>query len=144
MGPSEVLLSEKFVDACSDGSVDDEFNSHAHATFAVLSLMFSFSLHFYFQWRLQKHNSFLLGQSLSSYNFFFFCKLQIAPLKFEVFKFYILKFRFYTNILKFKFYPLKFKNAWILYPQIIKFQGVKSKHPKTLRNKIQTLLRYKR
>lgn len=76
--------------------------------------------------------------------FFFFCKLQIAPLKFEVFKFYILKFRFYTNILKFKFYPLKFKNAWILYPQIIKFQGVKSKHPKTLRNKIQTLLRYKR
>ena len=39
MGPSEVVLSESFVDACSDGTVDDEFlqfRPHAHATFTVL------------------------------------------------------------------------------------------------------------
>ena len=86
MGPSEVVLSESFVDACSDGTVDDEFlqfPSHAHATFTVYVLTLS---PFLFSMAVTGAHLLLppFCQSLSSYNFiFYFLKLQITFLKFE-------------------------------------------------------------
>ena len=39
----------------------------------------------------------------------------------------------------FGFYFLKFEGVWILNSQVSKFGGVKSQHPQTLRGKIQIL-----
>ena len=70
--------------------------------------------------------------------------MKITPLEFggvwilhpEIleFGFYPLKFRsvwsLHIDILKFGINPLKFGCVWILHPKF-KFQGIKSKHPKT-------------
>jgi len=58
--------------------------------------------------------------------------LQITPLKFG--SVWILHF----EVLKFGFYPHEVWGVWILYPDVSKY-GIKSKHPQTLGGKIQIL-----
>ena len=46
-------------------------------------------------------------------------------------------FKLYTITFHNLNFSLKFGSIWILHPQIIKFHGVKSKHPQILGYKIQ-------